>query len=102
MGIDQIKDSLDIVIQRLRTKYNPEQVILFGSYAKGNADEASDIDILVVSPAFKNRDMYDVYSELYGVMSDFEKDIQVFGTSKENLPKYKTFQHALETGVAIL
>ena len=71
MGIDQIKDSLDIVIQRLRTKYNPEQVILFWIICQRQRRRASDIDILVVSPAFKNRDMYDVYSELYGVMSDF-------------------------------
>lgn len=102
MGIEQIKDSLSIVIRRLQTKYNPEQVILFGSYAKGNADEASDIDILVVSSAFKNREIYDVYSELYGIMSDLGKDVQVFGTSNDNLSKYKTFKQALETGVALI
>ena len=28
--------------------YDPEAVILFGSFAKGDADEFSDVDLLVV------------------------------------------------------
>jgi predicted nucleotidyltransferase len=34
-------------------------VILFGSYAKGNYTEYSDIDLLIVSPIFKGRRMED-------------------------------------------
>lgn len=29
-------------------KFQPEKIILFGSHARGNADEDSDVDILVV------------------------------------------------------
>lgn len=38
---------------------NPEKVILFGSYARGDADEGSDIDLLVVERGFdsKHREM---------------------------------------------
>jgi len=35
-------------VQLLREAANPRRVILFGSYATGNADEQSDIDLLVV------------------------------------------------------
>lgn len=28
--------------------YDPEKVILFGSYAEGNADECSDIDLVII------------------------------------------------------
>ena len=43
--IESIKKSL---IDRLR-ELNPDQVILFGSQAEGNADEDSDIDLYVVT-----------------------------------------------------
>jgi predicted nucleotidyltransferase len=38
------------IAERLKKKYNAERVILYGSYAKGEATEHSDIDILVVAP----------------------------------------------------
>lgn len=101
MGIEQIQDSLKILVERLKVKYIPEQIILFGSYAKGTADAASDVDLLVVSPLFKNRDVYDIYSELYGLTSDFEKDVQIFGISKEDILKYNTFSQAVKTGILL-
>lgn len=33
-------------------KFQPEQVILFGSYAKGEQRQDSDVDLLVVMPAW--------------------------------------------------
>jgi predicted nucleotidyltransferase len=33
---------------RIASKFNPEQIILFGSYAKGTPDNGSDIDLLIV------------------------------------------------------
>jgi len=55
----------------------------------------------VVSPLFKDRDVYEVYSELYGLTSDFEKDVQVFGVSKEDIIKYNTFRQAVKTGIIL-
>lgn len=36
-------------LERLIRAFAPERVILFGSYAKGTADERSDVDLLVVA-----------------------------------------------------
>jgi len=33
---------------RIAHRFNPEQIILFGSYAKGTADKGSDIDLLII------------------------------------------------------
>jgi len=41
---DQINDVVDIIVKNV----NPEKVILFGSYAYGEPQEDSDIDILVI------------------------------------------------------
>jgi uncharacterized protein len=38
---------LDAVIARLSV-YNPERVILFGSFARNESDEASDIDLVII------------------------------------------------------
>jgi uncharacterized protein len=40
--------SLEEVVERLVTGYDPERIILFGSRAVGTSDEESDFDLLVV------------------------------------------------------
>jgi len=42
-------------VKRIADRFNPERIILFGSYARGTADEKSDIDLLVVCPLKKKR-----------------------------------------------
>jgi predicted nucleotidyltransferase len=37
--------------QEITEKFRPEKIILFGSYAYGEPDEGSDVDLLVVMPA---------------------------------------------------
>lgn len=46
---------MDKAIDMLREAANPKKIILFGSYARNNADEDSDIDILVVESSVKDR-----------------------------------------------
>lgn len=41
-------DLLDHITQRLVTALQPEQIILFGSYAYGEPNADSDIDLLVI------------------------------------------------------
>ena len=40
---------LRAIVQRLVTHFDPEKIILFGSYARGDATEESDVDLLVVA-----------------------------------------------------
>ena len=44
------QDLLDEATRRLVAEFQPEQVWLFGSYAWGQPDEGSDLDLLVVVP----------------------------------------------------
>ncbi len=37
------------MIEQVVAQFHPQRVILFGSYATGQADEQSDVDLLVVS-----------------------------------------------------
>ena len=36
-------------VHRLVERFDPERIILFGSQARGTADERSDVDLLVIS-----------------------------------------------------
>jgi predicted nucleotidyltransferase len=49
MGTVAFKDIQKFAADVAR-EFLPERVILFGSYAKGNAGEESDVDLLVVMP----------------------------------------------------
>jgi uncharacterized protein len=37
------------VLERIKERFRPEKIILFGSYASGNATEESDLDVLIVA-----------------------------------------------------
>lgn len=42
-------------VNRLVNKFHPHKIILFGSQAKGNANNHSDIDFLVICPLSNKR-----------------------------------------------
>ena len=46
---------LDQIIHRLVAGFAPERIILFGSRARGDNDDRSDIDLLVVGPLTGSR-----------------------------------------------
>ena len=54
--IEQVKANPKVLrelhssVVKQRKEYNAERVILFGSYARGEATEDSDVDILVIAP----------------------------------------------------
>ena len=50
---------LEATIRLLLKKYHAEYALLFGSYARGEATAASDIDVIVVGGAnFRPRDIF--------------------------------------------
>jgi uncharacterized protein len=42
------KDKINEIAKRIADHYNPDKIILFGSYAYGQPDENSDLDLLVI------------------------------------------------------
>jgi predicted nucleotidyltransferase len=45
---------IDKIIPIIESIASPDQIILFGSYAKGNNTEKSDIDLLIIKKDLKN------------------------------------------------
>jgi predicted nucleotidyltransferase len=45
---------IDKIISIIVSLASPDQIILFGSYARGNNTEKSDIDLLIIKQGLKN------------------------------------------------
>lgn len=50
-----VERAVDSAVERLRERFHPERIILFGSWARGTADARSDVDLLVLMPVRGSR-----------------------------------------------
>ena len=41
-------DKINEIVEKIASGYNPDKIILFGSYALGNPNENSDLDLFVI------------------------------------------------------
>ena len=46
----ELQKTIRRMVKRIVERFNPDQVILFGSHARGTAGPDSDVDLLVVMP----------------------------------------------------
>ena len=77
---------LDEVIRRIVQVAAPEQIILFGSAARGEVGPDSDIDLLVVkSGAHRRRTAQTIYLNLYGV----GQAVDVVVVTPEDVERYR-------------
>lgn len=44
----EIEAYLKIAVEKIKSNFNPEKIILFGSHAYGNPTDDSDVDLLIV------------------------------------------------------
>ena len=44
------EQAIDTMVERLVDRFDPDQIILFGSQARGTARPGSDVDLLVIMP----------------------------------------------------
>ena len=52
--LQQLETTLGHILDALEARYQPEQVIVFGSLATGNVTETSDLDLLIVKETDKS------------------------------------------------
>ena len=104
MGNKKIQKTLKILVKRVKKRYDPDKIILFGSYASGKASKNSDIDILVVADSYKKKSLFDRAVELHQLSADLEPDINFIAITPEEEKKPDTFptiKRALKTGLVL-
>ncbi len=82
---------LDEIVQAIVTEVNPEQVILFGSRARGDARQNSDLDLLVVEsqPFGSGRSAHDEEVKLLRAVAGFDVDTDVLVCSRDDFDYWK-------------
>lgn len=78
----EILNSINDFVEEIRKHYNISEIILFGSYANGNYNEDSDIDIAVISDDFD--DIYDCMAILMGMTWDIDARIEPHPITKKD------------------
>lgn len=66
-----IAEELNTFLSRIKRKFPIKKVILYGSFAKKNANKNSDIDLLVLGD-FKKNDICDPTGVLYETYTDLQ------------------------------
>src|SRR3990167_8656303 len=51
----ELQKTIKRMVKRIVERFNPDQIILFGSHARGTAGPDSDVDLLVVMPVSGSR-----------------------------------------------
>ena len=69
--ISRVEQYAELVAKHI----NPQEIILFGSFAKGNATDDSDIDVAVIVDSLKE-DYLDVAKLLYKLRRDIDDRIE--------------------------
>ena len=100
----EVRALLPTIRLRLVSRFRPERIIVFGSHARGDATQQSDLDLLVVVPESTDiksatRDMYEALDDLpiakdivVATLADLERFGSLVGT---------ILQPALRDGVTI-
>ena len=97
IGSDKIAD----IVTKIVSGYNPEKIILFGSYASGKPTEDSDLDLMVIKATDLSRPQrtVQVRKMLYGAMVPIDLLVytpQEIAESKDNI--FSFVSEVLNTG----
>jgi predicted nucleotidyltransferase len=88
------------IVTRIAYGFNPDKIILFGSYAAGNPNNDSDIDLLIIKDTDlpRHKSSFDIQKSLRGSMVPL--DILVYTQKEfeqEQLNKYSFLSTAIKT-----
>ncbi len=99
----EIKNIIKRYITELkRLGVEVSQVILYGSYAKGQPKEYSDIDIAIISPSFYKLDIFERQLILSKAHHKFGEPIEPIGLTPEQVKRKKGFaREIVDTGIIV-
>lgn len=75
MDISKVYKKLDEFIEAIIPEYNPEKIVLYGSYAKGTNHLESDIDVAIIVNKVEGS-FLDKEAKLYKIRRGFDVNIE--------------------------
>lgn len=95
-------DLIEAMSRRIVEKFQPHKVIVFGSWARGEADIDSDVDLLIIMNCDKNEYLTQM-AAIRNELRDFKVPKDVIVANLETIAKYGEvpgyiYQSALREG----
>ena len=69
----EFEKEINKINEQIKEKYKPKKMILYGSSAKGNVTENSDIDMLIIKETSKKRN--ERFREVRAIVRDLKRRI---------------------------
>ena len=92
----KVYDEIERIVNKMRRVHGVISVVLFGSYARGDYDEGSDVDLLVI---FSDKSALNKgLKKIYRVTSKSYLFTQVIGLTLDELKSSPLFESALRDG----
>ena len=82
------RETIEAITQLIVDRFHPEQVILFGSVARGEENEHSDLDLMVVLP-HNDEEGRDGYAIRLAIAENFVLPVDVLIRSADVLARYR-------------
>ena len=89
-----VQELIDRMVKRIVRKFHPEQIILFGSQARGDAGPDSDVDLLIVMPV--EGSIREKRLEISLALPDLPVPVDVIVTTPENFAWRKDIVGTIE------
>jgi predicted nucleotidyltransferase len=86
---------LDEMVTRIKNAVQPNQIILFGSRAKGTAHKNSDFDLLVIKNSDQPR--FRRSAPLYAILADLPVEVEVVVYTPEEVRDWSAVPEAFVT-----
>ncbi len=92
------------LLLKLRKRYDIKEAYLFGSYARGNPKEYSDVDIALVLGSFRDGSPFDETFEIFHEVQRYNSLFEVVCLREEEFSKEDTTlsRHIKREGIKIL
>lgn len=104
--MQDVSERIKEISARLKKEYHAEKVILYGSYARGEATEDSDIDLFIIAPTIER--FFERMATVVGTVRDLRRGLPlspIVLTPKEVEERMKRgdqfIKEILEEGVEI-
>jgi predicted nucleotidyltransferase len=85
--------AIDEIVDRIAARFSPERIILFGSHARGDAREGSDLDLLVLFREVD--DPRERAAELYEALIDCHLPTDIVVSTTARFERYKHVVNAV-------
>ncbi len=95
------KKHIKKIVKKISEKFDVEKIILFGSYVRGNANENSDVDLLVIMNTNERRikKRYEIYRSLTPINFALDIIVRTENDIKTRIPQGDWFlKEVIESG----